>query len=413
MRNKNLWSRISLFNLCVVASLGVLLRSKILFTLPSLNYLKLLDAHWHFAFDAWLTLALLFLLVQGILPEKFSNKSIYQVFFAGIVATSYGILLTVLFASNSFLTTIASTLFILLTYIFGWTFIRDIKMAGVGRTVYLLSLSAIICLILSSFGSITLFYLHLVKSLEPNAYRDASYVYLHLQYNGFFTLTAFALLFHQLYGRISKRSQKRFYLFSVLLCLSIIPSLFLYFLWQNPNTLFSVIALIGSILVFIAVCWFVITALSIFKIYRVVGSAVRNTILLSATAFILKMVLQSLTIFNTIGNAVFGDRPVIIGFLHLVFLGFVSTFILAYYLQIRILNIKSNITRLSLVTFVVGVIMNELTLMLQGVGAMFWKSSSLFPHLLWVISIGLLIGSILIFLASAQTKFSFQSQIET
>jgi hypothetical protein len=167
--------------------------------------------------------------------------------------------------------------------------------------------------------------------------------------------------------------------------------------------------MIGSILVFVAVCWFVATALSIFKLYKVVGSAVRNTILLSATAFILKMFLQSLTIFNSIGNAVFGDRPVIIGFLHLVFLGFVSTFIIAYYLQIKILNIKSNITRLSLVTFVVGVILNELVLMLQGVGAMFLKSNYLFPDLLWTISIGLLMGSILIFAASLQIRVSLQN----
>jgi hypothetical protein len=58
-------------------------------------------------------------------------------------------------------------------------------------------------------------------------------------------------------------------------------------------------------------------------------------ILLSIGAFVLKMVLQSLTIFAGVGNAVFGDRPVIIGFLHLVFLGFVSPFILAYYTQER------------------------------------------------------------------------------
>ena len=327
--------------------------------------------------------------------------------FAGIVATSYGIFLTVLFVNNNLSTTIFSTAFILFTYVFGWILIKDIRKARVGKAVSLLSLSAIICLVVSSFGSITLIYLHLINSLEPIAYRDASYVYLHLQYNGFFTLTAFALFFHRVYDRISKRSRRRFFLFSLLLCLSIVPSLFLSFLWQNPNTWFRVIAMIGSVLVFLTVCWFLITALSAFKLFKIEASAVRNIILLSATAFILKMFLQGLTIFSSIGNAVFGDRPVIIGFLHLVFLGFVSTFVLAYYIQLGFLNIENKLTRLSLITFVVGIILNELVLMLQGVGAMFLKSSYLVPDLLWAISIGLLIGSILIFMGSIQAKFSF------
>ncbi|HET9825125.1 MAG TPA: hypothetical protein VFP87_07315, partial [Chitinophagaceae bacterium] len=372
-------------------------------------YLKLLDAHWHFAFDGWLTLALLLLLVQELLPGDFSNNSRYQKLFAAIVAGSYGILLTVLFANNSFLTTLFSGFFILVTYAFAWMFIKDIRKAGVSKTVYLLALSAIVCLIVSSFGSITLIYLHLIQSLQPFAYRDASYIYLHLQYNGFFTLTAFALLFHRLYPNISRRSQQRFYFFSVLLCLSIIPSLFLSFLWQNPNTLFRVIAMTGSVSVFLSVSWFIISAFSVFRLSRFVGSAVRNTILISATAFILKMLLQGLTIFKSIGDAVFGDRPVIIGFLHLVFLGFVSTFILAYYIQVRILDMRRNLTRQSLIVFVVGIILNEVVLMFQGVGAMFLKSSYLFPAVLWAISIVLLIGSILIFTTSVRVTFSLST----
>lgn len=406
MINKHLWARISLFNLCIVAFLGVALRSKILFTLPFLNYLKLLDAHWHFAFDGWLTLALLFLLVEELLPENIISKSVYRNLFTGIVACSYGILLTVLFANNSFLPTLFSASFILVTYAFGWTFLRDLRKTGISKTVYLLAFSAVVCLMVSSFGSITLIYLHLIQSLQPFAYRDASYVYLHLQYNGFFTLTSFALLFHRLYPSISKRSQQRFHFFSVLLSLSIIPSLFLSFLWQDPNTLFRVIAMIGSISIFLSVSWFIISAFSIFKVSRLAGSVVRNTILISTTAFILKMFLQSLTIFKSIGNAVFGDRPVIIGFLHLVFLGFVSTFILAYYIQVKILNVRENLTRYSLVIFVAGVICNELALMFQGVGAMFLKSSHLLPGLLWIVSIALLIGCVLIFSASIRVKFS-------
>jgi uncharacterized membrane protein len=51
----------------------------------------------------------------------------------------------------------------------------------------------------------------------------------------------------------------------------------------------------------------------------------------------------------------------------------------------------------------VFVVCNELALMLQGVGAMFLKSSHWFSWALWVISIGLLVGVVLIFVAAIKS----------
>ena len=59
MKNTTLWASTSLFNFCIVGLLGFILRSKILFDLPWINYLNLLDAHSRFAFGGWITLALL------------------------------------------------------------------------------------------------------------------------------------------------------------------------------------------------------------------------------------------------------------------------------------------------------------------------------------------------------------------
>ena len=191
MKHKNLWVDLSIINLCVVALLGFILRSKILFALPWINYLYLLDAHSHFAFEGWVTLALLLLLVQELLPETCSKRSIYQWMFGGIVLSSWGILLSSLFNGNGFLHTFFSAFFISVSYVFGWIFIRNIRKAGVSKTVHLLSVSAVISLILSSAGPITLVYLQTIKSLHAILYRDALYVYLHLQYNGFFTLAVF------------------------------------------------------------------------------------------------------------------------------------------------------------------------------------------------------------------------------
>src|SRR6266496_800556 len=411
MKNKNIWVDLSILNLCIVAFLGFTLRSKILFSLPWINYLYLLDVHSHFAFEGWVTLALLLLFVQELLPEPFNKRFIYQWLFGGIVLSSFGILLTLFFNNNSFFADFFSVLFILITYVFGLMFLKDSRAIRINKTVRLLSVSAIVSLMLSSAGPISLAWLHAIKSIHTTLYRDALYVYLHLQYNGFFTLAVFSLLFNKLNPKISKKIQQNFHRFSVLLCLSIFPSLFLSFLWQDPNNLFRIIALTGSILIFMSVGWFIVSALPLLKYSEIGLRPVRYIIILSIGAFVLKMFLQSFTIFSSIGKAVFGDRPVITGFLHLVFLGFVSPFILAYYMQKELLNIKIKLTTYAIIIFMLGIAGNEITLMLQGLSAMFLVSSYLYSWLLWAISICLMIGTILIFTARIKSRTQFRGKI--
>jgi len=116
----------------------------------------------------------------------------------------------------------------------------------------------------------------------------------------------------------------------------------------------------------------------------------------------LKTFLQSFTIFTTVGNAVFSDRPVIIGFLHLVFLGFVSIFLLAYFSHREFLNIQNRYTRAALGVFALGVVFNEVVLMSQGLGAMLVKGSQLFQWLLWIASIWLFVGALMIAINSVK-----------
>ena len=122
------------------------------------------------------------------------------------------------------------------------------------------------------------------------------------------------------------------------------------------------------------------------------------------SAFALKIFLQSFTLFPAVGNAVFGDRPVIIGFLHLVFLGFVTLFLFTWFAQSGFLNIKLGITKFALGFFTTAVVLNEAVLMTQGLGAMLIKSSNVFTWLLWVLSIMLFLGAILISIARYKTK---------
>ena len=61
--NTKFWLKISLLNLCIVASLGVLMRYKIGFEFPYLDQKHLQHSHSHFAFSGWLSHTLVVCLV--------------------------------------------------------------------------------------------------------------------------------------------------------------------------------------------------------------------------------------------------------------------------------------------------------------------------------------------------------------
>lgn len=393
MKDKNRWISILIFNFCVVAFLGFILRSKILFSIPFLDYNRLLDAHFHFAFSAWVILALAVLFIHDILPAQ-SHRPVHRWLLVAILAASWLLLIASPLPANSIGASSCSTIFILVTYVFAGVLISDIRRSVISRTVKLLSITSLVCLVLSSTGVFALAYLFAVKSLSMFAYRDALYTYLHLEYNGFFTLGVFALLFHRLERRMSADSKQKAFQFSLLLTISTFPSLFLTYLWRDPNEVFRIIAICGSLTLFAAFLLLLRLAFSLRDVCRSVSPLIRNLGYLSITSFALKIFLQSFTLFPAIGNAVFGDRPVIIGFLHLVFLGFVTLFLMAYFAYDGFLNMKDGFNRFALIIFAAAVILNEVVLMTQGLGAMFVMSSAVFPRLLWAVSIALFVGAI-------------------
>jgi hypothetical protein len=409
MTSKNLWINLSIVNLFIVACLGVLMRSKMIFDLPRIDYNRLVDTHGHFAFMGWVTLALITLMVFE-LPGSLYNKKIYHFLLGAIFLCSWTTLFTSPFESCKSISEYISFIYILFTYIFAGVFIKDILRTNASKTVKLLSVSSAVCLVLSSIGAIMLAFLFAIKSLNVILYRDALFGYLHLQYNGFFTLAVFALLFnkvgaiHESPSPINRSHRKNIHRFAILLCLSVLPSMFLIFLWHEATPAFRILSAIGAILLLLSFAWFIISAPFLMKEFKKVKPAIRYIAVLSMFAFMIKIVLQSLTFIDSVNVLVFGNRPMIMGFLHLVFLGFVTLFLITYFAQTGVLNSKSKFTRLALMVFTLAVAMNELLLMLQGLGAIFIASSPLFPWYLWGAGIFLLIGALLIAIARMSLK---------
>ncbi|HET6765954.1 MAG TPA: hypothetical protein VFH08_01100, partial [Chitinophagaceae bacterium] len=224
------------------------------------------------------------------------------------------------------------------------------------------------------------------------------------QYNGFFTLSVFALLFHQKIGSLSIVARRKIQQFASVLCLSIPPSLFLSLLWHHYNFYLRAIAVIGCGLILLTVFLFFRIPHKKEKAFVHQHKLPALLVNLSIASFVIKMILQTGTIIPWLGNAVFGYRPIIIGFLHLVFLGLVTFYILSYFLDKGILSLQLAITKFAVLFFITAIIFNEAILLTDGVGRLFKISNPVYDRLLWAASIGLFTGALLLITARIKSR---------
>lgn len=394
MNQKRTWIRIALVNLCLVAFTGLLLRSKMLFPIPFLDFKHTLHAHSHFAFGGWISISLMALMTSELLPRQQARRPVYAGILTGMLISAIGMLFTFMAQGYAFWSILFSTLFLIIGFAYCIVFTRDLLQTKQSQQVTTLSVGALICFILSSAGPFTLAWLMASKSGNVILYKNAIYTYLHLQYSGFFTLSVFALFLSRM--GIDNRPSRYF---SRLVILSVIPSMFISYLWHVPGIVMELIALSGSLLL-LAASWALIqTILSAQHLFRKLRFGVKITGALAITCFLLKNIFQSLTIIPVIGSLTFTNRPLIIGFLHLVLLGFVSLYLLTHFLHARLIP-ETKAIALSIGIFIAGIFINETVLMTQGLYLMLGKTSVYFPWLLWTAGLLLFTGSLMTAIAA-------------
>jgi hypothetical protein len=339
-------------------------------------------------------LALISLLTFELLPQQYSQKKTYQILLWGMEISSLGMAFSFPFRGYTIVSVSFSSLYIFVFLFFAYVFIKDVLRSQLDRNVKLLGISAIVSSLVSFIGPLGLVYILISRAGSSNLYRDSIYVFLHFQYNGFFTLSVFALLINQILqaGNTSMSSIQNF---SRYLCLSVPPTLFLALLWHN-NTWFYTFAILGCVLIVITLIYFfqVMKHARLKELYP--GKLSRTLLYFALISFGIKMLLQIGTVIPQLGNAVYGDRPVIIGFLHLVFLGFVTFYILSSMMNGSFYERNQQFSKWPFLVFSGGIILNELLLMLQGLGILFRTNSTIYSWLLWIAAITLFIGALMI-----------------
>lgn len=402
--NAKKWILLTLLSLLLVAILGVLLRYKIAFSLPSINQKYLQHSHSHFAMNGWLTQILMILLASVV---SFTNGQEYFkkynfVLFLNLIA-SYGMLISFLFQGYGSISIMFSTLSIVVVYYFGIQLWKDMNSAAIQKTSFIWFKGAIVFAVLSSLGVAMLAYLMATHNVNIRVQQATTYFYLHFQYNGWLTFACLGLLFDLLENKnILIKNVKKFFWFYSAAC---IPAYFLSTLWLALPMWIYIIVVISAIVLLTGWLWLVLQIRKEYSGALLQISVISKWLLgCSALAFTIKVALQAGSTIPSLNNMAFGYRPIVIGYLHLVFLGVITLFILGYLVYVN--SLKTNIIlSIGLILFIIGIVLNELMLMTQGLAAMGYYNVPHINEVLFGITILMLLGTIVINIAANKSEY--------
>ena len=155
-----------------------------------------------------------------------------------------------------------------------------------------------------------------------------------------------------------------------MMAITVGPSYFLSILWLKLPKILHLIADVSGVLQMLILIYFIRLLAHVIKATSVkINAMTRFLWTLASVAFILKVILQMLSIIPFLTNYAFGFRPIVIGYLHLSFLGIISFFILGFINQV-IGQKGRRISKGGVILFVAGVLAQEIVLMVQGLEAL-------------------------------------------
>ncbi|MBK9565041.1 MAG: hypothetical protein IPO37_07635 [Saprospiraceae bacterium] len=370
---KEFFIKAGLINLTLIALIGALMRYKIGFEFPFFNQKNLLHAHSHYAFAGWVT-HILFTLMVLFLKNNITNKAIYDRLLKANLICAAGMLISFTIQGYGPVSITFSTLSILIGYCFSYFYIKDLNNLPDHPSKNWFK-AALLFNVLSSLGTFYLAYMMVTKNINQHSYLGSVYFYLHFQYSGWFFFAIMGLIIDKFAELPSFSYDSQLFKTFFSAC---VPAYFLSILWAKLPWYLYILPVVAVLLQL----WGLSILIKKVRTHlRQIKSAwpkpVRWLLGLAFFALIIKLLLQTGSVFPEISKLAFGFRSIVIAYLHLVLLAFTTLFLLGYLLLNN--HIRQNkISVMSLIVFSVGVFANEFVLMIQGVASFAYI---LVPHL--------------------------------
>lgn len=377
------WLRIALLNLTLVATLGLVTRYKLTYSLPQLDFKNLLHAHSHFAFAGWVSTALIALLVAFFVDSNTQESKKYRLLYYANQLTAIGMLISFLIGGYGPVSIGFSVCSIIVSYFYAWNLWKDTSHLKHLLSVVTLRF-ALSCLVVSSLATYALAYMKVAGIMDLRYYNNAVYFYLHFQYNGWFMFSVLSLALRMIGLKAGSETASHFKTPLKILMWMCLPAFFVSMLWIDPP--FWVFAVAGAASLIQIAALFLIF-LNGFKFREKLKPVFSNKgsvlLIFSLIAFSTKIVLQFFCIFPELNRFVFGHRPVIVGYLHLVLIGFISFYIIGIAIRLKVLSLDSLWNKAGLVLFITGFFVTEICCVLQGLADMIdysfrWTNPTLF-----------------------------------
>lgn len=388
------WLKFSLLNLLLVALLGLLMRYKIGFEFPHFDQKSLQLSHSNFAFFGWISQTLMVLMVAALAQKSSdSTKSFlkkYDYVLAANLLSAYGMLISFIMEGYGPISMLFSTLSIVVAFVFTYFYFQDLKLVPSTDLSKNWFKAGLFFNVISSFGNFYLAYIMLTKHILQNEYLASIYYYLHFQYNGWFFFACMGLLVGllQLKSAENQFYNRFFYLFFI----ACIPAYFLSTLWLDLPIWIYILTVLAAIIQVYA--WFKFLSIVVKVKKEIVmqyPSFLRYILMFVGFALTTKFLLQLGSTIPAISQLAFGFRPIVIAYLHLILLAVISLFLLFYIFATRLIKLKTPI-RFGLITFTIGVLLNELILAVQGIASFSYTSIPFVNDMLFGAAIVLVFG---------------------
>ena len=359
------------------------------------NFRFLTHAHSHIAMLGWLYLMLYSFIVYRYLPKI--RKIYHYIFFITQLAV-IGMLFSFPFQGYAAFSIVFSSLHIFASYFFVKLILKDLKPFNTIDKKFIRA--ALWFMVISTIGIWCLPISIVIFGKNSDAYNIAIQTFLHFQFNGWFIFGVIGLFINYIMTHQPKKLNS---LKKALgwLVLSIIFTLALPLSWYIKlpplnilNSLGVIFQLIGFYHLIVALKKPLNTFLSSATLY------IKTLVYFILISMIVKVLFQSFSVFPEVNEASVQIRNLVIGFIHLLMLGVINDALLLFLSLEGIFNHNKLFARIGLGLFILGFVLSEIYLFLQG--GMYYLNLGELPlyHKSLLVFSALIGGGVFLFLLS-------------
>ena len=387
---------LTLFALSVLY--GLLLRLQVVKPLFEFDYNNVLQSHSHVAFLGWGFLSTLIVMQYVFLDAAQRANKMYSISYWAMFTSISLMLVSFAFNGYHLFSFILLTVFGLSSYVFCFQMIKDLKKDTQHLISSKFAKASIYYYVLSSIATWFVAFVVLTQG-KTDLYYNCIYFYLHFLYNGFFVFALFGVFFKMLRKKsmiISQRRIKHFYYYTNIAC---IPAFALSILWSDVHGVFNVIGGVAAIFQLIGLVYLIVIIKQTFIRYSLSNYS-RILLMTVMVSYGLKLVAQFLTAFPFFVTKSVELKPyLVIGYLHLVTIGFISFFLLTLIVELRGFYFKPLFPKFGLSLFLAGFFSTEILFFLQGfLHLVKWQPIGPYYLLLFIASSIMVLGILIVWI---------------